>query len=233
MPTPQQLDSLKALLGMGVGSANADYSRSALRQQQLQDPRTSASFQQLVGAEDVAEEEQAADDPIAQRYRDIGQAQNEALVYNMPERRAMREEDLAAQLGLKRAAAEEAGKAQIRSAEIAGPYRVSAAEATAQGKEGVATRGAETQTANRQAIALRQRLAALQKQGRPGWFGQLTGEGAKYDTELDQILQQLGIGLEEAVSPTGESEPSAAPPAPPGWQYVPKPGGGWTAIEMR
>ena len=214
----------------GGGGANVPLQLAALRQARLREagPIQDTSQLQSEIAEDpytgkVAQAETTGQDKLRQML----------FEYNRPDVRAQREEELANEIRVKTAPAETAGRYNVEAARIAGPYRVSAAEATAQGKEDVAERGAETQTANRQAIALRQRLAALQKQGRPGWYGQLTGEGVKYDTELAQILQQLGISSDEATAAPGELGAVAAPPAPPGWQYVPKPGGGWTAIEMR
>ena len=209
--------------------------RMQLRQQQLRDPRTSPEFEQLVGTEDAEEAARMAADPIEQKYRAIAEGQAAAQTRNVPEIAAMREAELADEERLRSAAARAAGAAGIRQAEIAGPYRVAAAGETAAGKSDVAAQQAASQGENRRAIALRQRLQALQKKGRPGFLReQLFGEGTAYDKELAQIIEQLGIepGMEPATEPAIESE-EGAPVAPPGWQYVRRPGGGWTAIEVQ
>lgn len=42
---------------------------------------------------------------------------------------------------------------------------------------------------------------------------------------LDTLKKRAGVALDDG------GDTSAAPPAPAGWKYVPKPGGGWTAVE--
>ena len=118
--------------------------------------------------------------------------------------RAQRGEELANRIREKVASAEIAGKYNVEAARIAGPYRVSAAEAGAQGKTNVAAQTAAGQAANRTAMAARQRMAALTKQGRPGGLWNLfTNAGSDYDQELQQLARQAGLETESMPTQQG------------------------------
>ena len=112
MPDPNA--SLRALLGGGQNIAN---SRVALRNQQLQDPRTTAAFRQQVGQENADEAATQAEDPMSQRYAAIAEGQGQAAVENVPEIKAMHDQAMAEELALKTAAARTTGEFQVKAAE--------------------------------------------------------------------------------------------------------------------
>lgn len=109
MPSPQQSDSLRALMGLGSNTAN---SRTAIRQTQLADPRTTDSFRRMVNVEDANEEALRGDDP----YDEIGQAQDAETVYNLPETRGMREDQRAYEIERATAPARTQGQYAVQAA---------------------------------------------------------------------------------------------------------------------
>jgi len=66
-----------------------------------------------------------------------------------------------------------------------------------------------------------------------GWLGAAKPTQAQFE-EINAILYPKS-GAKSEVKPKVETKPKVedkkAPTAPPGWKYVPKAGGGWTAVE--
>lgn len=162
MPTPQALDSLKALLTSG-SMANADNSRSAIRAKQL--PGSSPAFRHLLGMEDAADAATSAQDPMAEKYRQVAAGQAAAQVDADPQIHAMRDQELADKIKLAQAPAEAAGKYNVLAAEAAGKERM--AQQAAQ-QQVLDTRQAKTQAqitqrqaATQQATGNRQRATML------------------------------------------------------------------------
>lgn len=163
MPTPQQLDSLKALMGMGVGSTNAAYSRSALREPQLRDPRTTDAFRRLIMGEEADEAARTEADPMAQRYRQVGAGQTEAMVRDVPEIAAMREQQMAEKERLATAPARVTGQYNVEAAQVAGRERAALAEQQAERARQLA---AQRSTATQQGQMQRQRNTQLESQAK-------------------------------------------------------------------
>lgn len=162
MPTPQALDSLKALLNSG-SMANADNSRSALRAKQL--PGSSPAFRHLMGLEDAADAETSAQDPLANKYRQVGAGQAAAQVDADPQIHAMREQELADKIKLAQAPAEAAGKYNVQAAQAAGKERLAAQAAQQQQLDARQARTqaqiTQRQAATQQATGNRQRATML------------------------------------------------------------------------
>lgn len=57
------------------------------------------------------------------------------------------------------------------------------------------------------------------------------GNHSMSDTETRTALQEAKAFLQSKSDQQGGPKSPAGPQAPPGWKYVPKPGGGWTAVE--
>jgi hypothetical protein len=53
----------------------------------------------------------------------------------------------------------------------------------------------------------------------------------KYEDGFAQVTKRYGLTDEQMIPSGGSAAPQQAPAAPAGWKYVPKPGGGWTAVE--
>lgn len=162
MPTPQALDSLKALLTSG-SMANADNSRSAIRAKQL--PGSSGAFRHLMGMEDAADAETSAQDPLANKYRQVGAGQAAAQVDADPQIHALRDQELADKIKLNTAPAEVAGKYSVQAAQAAGHEREAVRQAQEQALNDRQMRTqaqiTQRQAATQQATGNRQRATML------------------------------------------------------------------------
>lgn len=202
MANPQ--DSLRALLGGGSNIAN---SRVALRNTQLQDPRTSDSFRRMVMGENADEAATQAQDPMAQKYRAISEGQGAAAVDNVPEIKAMRDQELADKIALATAPARTTGEFNVKAAETAGNARADALQTMlgaglAPGQRvsagGVSmSQPAVPHAASQSDIADRQYLAGLRagKQHAPG-YSFFSGPNQKDldAAEIAKIEGRLGGG---------------------------------------
>lgn len=164
MPTPNPQDSLRALLSGGQNIAN---SRVAMRNTQLQDPRSSEAFRRLVMGENDQEAADQQDDPMNQRYAAISAGQNAATVDRVPEIARLHDQELADKERLATAPARTAGMFNVQAAQAAGHERALLADENRKAIEG---RQAQTQQnigqrqqMTQQALNQRQRVAGLQK----------------------------------------------------------------------
>ena len=188
MPDPNA--SLRALMGM-QSLSNADTSRSALRQTQLQDPRNPRSFRSLVGMEDAEDEAAFEADPNIQQSRGVGAGLAEAHIANQPEIRANRDRML-----------DEAERIKTGPARVAGMFNLEAARAGAQERDArfdeqqraLDLRQARTQdaTAGRQAntqqqINNRQRVTGLQS-------GKINAATPQPNGMMQRLQSMLGMG---------------------------------------
>lgn len=203
MADPQA--SLRALLGGGSNIAN---SRVALRNKQLEDPRTSDPFRRMVMGENADEAAAQAQDPMAQKYRAISEGQASADVANDPRIKAEHDVSMAEKLALATAPARTAGEFNVKAAETAGRAR---GEAVAQAQDARTALAAQTQGAKQAQTGQSQRNASLEGQAK-------TAE--KSSRNLFQLLLPNGYGGQ----PSGASRAAAlraqqtygAPSAPSG-----------------
>jgi hypothetical protein len=68
---------------------------------------------------------------------------------------------------------------------------------------------------------------------KPGssWTDAGKAQDAAKRKELIELLYPKGTGNTTTLNTGNQSAPGVAPKAPAGWKYVPKPGGGWTAVQ--
>lgn len=192
MPTPDQLQSLLALQG---GRANVANSRGALRNTQVNDPRTTDAFRRLVMGENAQEAQQFEDDPQSQGYEDIAQGQAAAHTDQDPMIAGLRERDLADKERLLTAPARTAGEYNVRAAQAAGKAR---GEAAAQTQQGMVDRA----DAAREAAMERARVTQQ-------------GQNQRQQTALAAKTKASGGLLSGIKSLFGMGQPEAAPTAMP------------------
>jgi hypothetical protein len=147
--------------------------------------------------------------------------------YNRPDVTEMRHEQAHDALARVLAPIQMKGQYEVEAAKQRAESQATRDQALMGGRENIAniTTGAKSEqvTNTLQQTQLRQRLHDLQiakAKASGSGLGNLFGlagpsEAGKIDAEMAQIQQQMAGG---------------APAAPDGWEYVSKPGGGWTAV---
>ncbi len=152
-------------------------------------------LQEFLASQDAAN----AEDPISQKYKQIAEQQAASTVYNQPEAKQMRDEQMANKLKLATAPAETAGKYQVQAAEAAGKERAILADENqaeqnaraAQNNENITNRERMTS----QDVTNRQRVNGLQKgtiqapgaSGLRGLFGMGTSQNDANQAEINRL----------------------------------------------
>jgi hypothetical protein len=177
-----------------------------------------------------AQEAIQADDPMQQRYRKVTDAQTDALVYNEPSVRGMREDQRGFELEKATAPARTQGQYAVEAANTKGQAQFDALQQMLQGGvqpgrsisvsgAGSIRQAAEPRRAQAPASVTNRLLTAQQKVANPGmirsFFGAGPSKGAQ--TELQGVLTEIsraeGIPIEllnDAVN-VATANPTASP----------------------
>lgn len=238
----QRLSEMKRNLSMGLASGASPFDVQDLEASMADDPDFGDAAQAQVAGVNALNSKMSA--------------------YGRPDVTAMRQHDEKAKLQLAGEPARVAGQANVEAAKVAAGSKanllnemlgmgaggkVSISGVGSVGPDPSALQSQKDQAADNRiglangAGALRDRLKALetgkahaqQPGGIMGFFG---GNKAADDAEIASLQHQLIEGGQGSPAPrAGQAEVATAqnaPAAPAGWRYVPKPGGGWTAVRQ-